>query len=131
MPATAECCSIHPAPITAMQPLQQLAMLVALQALAAHLINLWDKTLLFRAAAAAAGAGQCHHLLSMLQVKGSCRLSLPVLRDNLSRVLRGTGGSAGGAGLGSVVHISSAEDAPDNDSELVSGRTAEAVQEAA
>lgn len=61
----------------------------------------------------------------MLQVKGSCRLSLPVLRDNLSRVLRGAGGGAGGAGLGSVVldsvvHISSAEDAPDNDSELVS-----------
>jgi hypothetical protein len=48
----------------------------------------------------------------MLQVKGSCRLSLPVLRDNLSRVVRGAG---------SVVHISSAEDAPDNNSELVSG----------
>jgi hypothetical protein len=91
-----------------------------LQALAAHLINLWDKTLLFRSAAAAAGAGPGHHLLSMLQVKGSCRLSLPVLRDNLNRVLRGTGGGAGAAGLGSVVHISSAEDAPDNDSELVS-----------
>jgi hypothetical protein len=39
---------------------------------------------------------------------------------DLSRVLRGTGGGAGGAGLGSVVHISSTEDAPDNDSELVS-----------
>jgi hypothetical protein len=55
----------------------------------------------------------------MLQVKGSCRLSLPVLRDNLNRVLRGTGGGAGAAGLGSVLHISSAEEAPDNDSELV------------
>lgn len=41
-------------------------------------------------------------------------------RDNLSRLLRGAGGGAGAAGLGSVVHISSAEDAPDNDSELVS-----------
>jgi hypothetical protein len=93
---------------------------ILLQALAAHLINVWDKTLLFgSAAAAAAGAGPLHHLLSMLQVKGSCRLSLPVLRDNLNRVLRGTGGGAGAAGLGSVVHISSAEDARDNDSELV------------
>jgi hypothetical protein len=92
----------------------------SLQALAAHLINFWDKSLLFRSAAAAAGAGAGHHLLSMLQVKGSCRLSLPVLRDNLNRVLRGTGGGAGAAGRGSVVHISSAEDSPDNDSELVS-----------
>jgi hypothetical protein len=31
----------------------------------------------------------------------------------------GTGGGAGAAGLGSVVRISSAGDAPDNDSELV------------
>lgn len=43
-----------------------------------------------------------------------------MIRDSLSRLLRGAGGGAGAAGLGSVVHISSAEDAPDNDSELVS-----------
>uniref|UniRef100_A0A383V493 RING-type domain-containing protein n=1 Tax=Tetradesmus obliquus TaxID=3088 RepID=A0A383V493_TETOB len=98
---------------------------ILLHALAAHLVNLWDKCLLFRSAAAAAGAGPGHHLLCMLQVKGSCRLSLPVLRDNLSRVLRGAGGGAAGAGLGSVVHISSAEDAPDNDSELAASMVPE------
>lgn len=75
---------------------------------------------MFRSAASFAGASYGHHLLSLLQVKGSCRLSLPVLLENLSRVLRGTGGAGGGAGLGNVVHISSAEDAPDTDSDAVS-----------
>lgn len=88
-----------------------------LQALAAHAANLWDKSYMFKAAAAFTGAGAGQHLLSVLQVKGACRLSLPVLRENLNKVLRGTGGTE--AALGSVVHITSAEEAPDTDSDAV------------
>lgn len=73
---------------------------------------------MFQSAAAFTGAGVFRHLLSVLQVKGACRISLPVLRENLNKVLRGAGGDEGW--LGSVVHISSAEDALDNDSEAVS-----------
>lgn len=97
---------------------QHLPSISLVQALAAHAINLWDKSRMFHAAAAFTGAGAGQHLLSALQVKGACRLSLPVLRENLNKVLRGTGGV--GARLGSVVHMTSAEDAPDSDSEAVS-----------
>lgn len=90
----------------------------AVQALVAHLINLWDKTLLFRSCAAQSGCSIPRQLLLLLGIRGSCRLSLPVLRENLSRVLRGAGGA--GAGLGATLHLSSAEEVPDDDSDAVS-----------
>lgn len=93
---------------------------ILLQAIAAHAVNLWDKTLLFRSCAAFSGCSGCRQLLLLLGIRGSCRLSLPVLRDNLARVLRGTGGAGGGAELGAVVHLSAHEEVPDTtDSEAV------------
>eukprot|EP00775_Hariotina_reticulata_P007881 gene7881-8077_t len=86
---------------------------ILLQALLAHTINVWDKALLFRSAATFSNAGAVGQLLAVLAVKGSCRLSLPVLKENLGKVLRGVGGTEG-AGLGSVVHISSYEEVPDS-----------------
>lgn len=94
------------------------ALCCAVQALVAHLINLWDKTLLFRSCAAQSGCSVPRQLLLLLSIRGSCRLSLPVLRENLSRVLRGAGGA--GAGLGATLHLSSAEEVPDDDSDAVS-----------
>ena len=90
----------------------------ALQALAAHLINLWDKSLLFRSCARQSGCSGPHQFVLLLGIRASCRLSLPVLKENLSRVLRGAGGG-GGAGLGATIHLSSSEDVPDNDSDAV------------
>lgn len=92
-----------------------------LQALAAHLLNLWDKTLLFQSCAAKSGCSIPRQLLLLLGIRGSCRLSMPVLKENLSRVLRGAGGT--GAGLGTTIHLSSSEEVPDNDSEAVSARS--------
>jgi hypothetical protein len=92
----------------------------ALQALAAHLINLWDKSLLFRSCARQSGCSGPYQFLLLLGIRASCRLSMPVLKENLSRVLRGAGGS-GGAGLGTTIHLTSAEDVPDNDSDAVGG----------
>jgi hypothetical protein len=90
-----------------------------LQALIAHAINVWDKALLFRSAATFSNAGALGQLLAVLAVKGSCRLSLPVLKENLGKVLRGVGG-IDGTGLGRVVHISSYEEVPDSsDSDAV------------
>lgn len=91
-----------------------------LQALAAHLINLWDKSLLFRSCATQSGCSGPHQFLLLLGIRASCRLSLPVLKENLSRVLRGAGGS-GGTGLGATIHLTSAEDVPENDSDAVGG----------
>lgn len=91
---------------------------VVLQALAAHLLNLWDKTLLFRASAAQSGCSTPRQLLLLLGIRASARLSLPVLKENISKVLRGTGGA--GAGLGATIHLSSAEEVPDDDSDAVS-----------
>lgn len=91
-----------------------------LQALAAHLLNVWDKTLLFRSCAQQSGCGVGRQLLLLLGIKASCRLSLPVLKENLGKVLRGTGGC--GAGLGTTIHLSSAEEVADSDSAAVSGR---------
>jgi hypothetical protein len=91
----------------------------ARQALAAHLINFVDKSALFRASAAVSGCSAGRQLLLLLGVKGSSRLSLPVLKDNLARVLRGAGG-AGPGRLGSVLHISChEEDGPDSESDAV------------
>lgn len=90
-----------------------------LQALAAHLLNLWDKTLLFRSSAAQSGCSTPRQLLLLLGIRASARLSLPVLKENMSKVLRGTGGA--GAGLGATIHLSSAEEVPDDDSDAVSG----------
>jgi hypothetical protein len=90
----------------------------ALQALAAHLINLWDKTLLFTSSAAQSGCSTPRQLLLLLGIRASARLSLPVLKENLSKVLRGAGGT--GAGLGTTIHLSSAEEIADDDSEAVS-----------
>jgi hypothetical protein len=61
------------------------------QALAAHLLNFIDKSLLFRSSAAVSGCSTGQQLLLLLSIKGSARLSLPVLKENLSRVLRGAG----------------------------------------
>lgn len=92
--------------------------LIVLQALAAHLINLWDKTLLFRSSAAQSGCSTPRQLLLLLGIRASARLSLPVLKENLSKVLRGAGGT--GAGLGTTIHLSSAEEVADDDSDAVS-----------
>jgi hypothetical protein len=89
-----------------------------MQALVAHLLNLWDKTLLFRSCAVQSGCSIPRQLLLLLGIRASCRLSLPVLKENLSRVVRGAGGS--GAGLGTTLHLSSSEDVPDDGSEAVS-----------
>jgi hypothetical protein len=89
-----------------------------MQAMFAHLLNLWDKTLLFRSCATQSGCSIPRQLLLLLGIRASCRLSLPVLKENLSRVVRGAGGS--GAGLGTTLHLSSSEDVPDDDSEAVS-----------
>ena len=96
-----------------------LCTLPVLQALAAHLLNLWDKTLLFRSSAAQSGCSTPRQLLLLLGIRASARLSLPVLKENMSKVLRGTGGA--GAGLGATIHLSSAEEVPDDDSDAVSG----------
>lgn len=83
-----------------------------------HAINVWDKTRLFRTAASFTGSGVGGQLLGVLGIKGSCTLSKPVLQENLSRVLRDSGGVAG---PGSVIHISSSYDEPDTtDSDAVS-----------
>lgn len=98
---------------------------VLLQALAAHLLNMWDKTLLFRSCAAQSGCSTPRQLLLLLGIRASARLSLPVLKENLSRVLRGAGGA--GAGLGTTIHLSSAEEVADDDSDAVSRVLALAV----
>lgn len=55
------------------------------QALVAHLVNVWDKALMFRGAARAAGSGGCRHALLTLALKGSSRVARPVLQENLNR----------------------------------------------
>jgi hypothetical protein len=42
-----------------------------LQAAAAHLVNLWDKTRLFATAVRVAGCGPWWHVLYILQLRGS------------------------------------------------------------
>jgi hypothetical protein len=55
------------------------------QALVAHLLNLWDKALMFRGAAKAAGSGPLRHALLTLALKGAARVARPVLLENISR----------------------------------------------
>lgn len=51
----------------------------------AHLLNVCDKSLMFTAAAAAAGPGPWRHAGLTLALKGSERVARPVIHSNVER----------------------------------------------
>ncbi len=90
-------------------PASLLLALHTLQALAAHLVNVWDKALLYSSAVRATGAGPWWHILFTLGLRGGITCSRPVLQENLGRVMRS----------GFIVHVSSYEDPDDVNSDTV------------
>ncbi|KAI8475977.1 MAG: hypothetical protein J3K34DRAFT_516896 [Monoraphidium minutum] len=89
---------------------------ILVQTLVAHLVNAWDKALMFRGAAAAAGSGPARHAWLALALKGSARVARPVLEENLNRAP---------VGAGHGVHISSSEEPEDSTSDVAASMVPE------
>ncbi|KIZ07860.1 hypothetical protein MNEG_0076, partial [Monoraphidium neglectum] len=97
-------------------PYVDVDVVILAQALVAHLVNVWDKALMFRGAARAAGSGAARHALLTLGLKGSCRVARPVLEENLNRAP---------VGAGHGVHISSSEEPEDSASDVAASMVPE------
>jgi hypothetical protein len=70
-------------------PALEISAPILFHALAAHLVQLWDRSLNFRRATRVTGSSCWRHLVLVLAMKGGVAVSRPVFTENFSRVMRG------------------------------------------
>jgi hypothetical protein len=70
-------------------PALEISAPILFHALAAHLVQLWDRSVTFRRAVRVTGSSCWRHLVLVLAMKGGVAVSRPVFVENFSRVMRG------------------------------------------